>query len=191
MFYINQYDYAHMEYPHPEGVYTDKIPTVATSGCGLCSFMMIVNNRTNHTITLEKSLALALESGANSGRGTKLRVMAPYAAPLYGLEYHATRDAQELRAHLEKGEWAVICCDGDTDRGIGLFSHVAHFVVACGIQGDEICILDPAYKEDKFEEGTRQSKVRVDYPYLYCAFQDLVNDTLNKKAPFSLFTPKR
>ena len=190
MFYINQYEYPHVEYPHPEGVYTDKIPTVATSGCGLCSFMMIVNNRTQHTITLEKSMALALESGANAGKGTQLRVMAPYAAPMYDLDYRATRDADALRAHLEKGEWAVVCCDGDTDRGIGLFSHVAHFVVACGIQGDEVCILDPAYKEGKFEEGIRQGKVRVEFPYLYCAFEDLVNDTLNKKAPFSLFTSK-
>lgn len=191
MFYINQYDYPHIPYPHPEGIYTDMEPTIATSGCGLCSLCIVVNNMTMHRLTIEECLRLSMESGGNCCQGTRMRNLGPYAAPRFGLTYENTRDADALKNHLQKGGMAIICVDGDTDRGVGLFSHNAHYIVALSWDGEDVCILDPAYRPGKFDEEGRQGKVRVREPFLYCSFEDLVNDTLNGMRPFSLFARQK
>ena len=86
MEYINQYDYPHIPYPHPEGVYTDKEPTIALCGCGLCSLWMVIRMLTEEKPSLEDLIQMSIDSGANVSHGTQMRILAPYAAKKYGLQ---------------------------------------------------------------------------------------------------------
>jgi len=188
MEYINQYDYPEMPYPHPEGVYQKMEPTVATSGCGLCSLCIVVRTLTSHRPTIEDFLQYAEDSGANFGVGTSMRLLAPYIAEKFGLTVERTKDPKRLLAHLEQGGMAIVLVDGDTERGVGLFSHIEHFITAILYQNGEIGILDPAWKPGKFEEEGRAGKVREEYPVLYVQPELLVADAQKAEFPFTLFS---
>ena len=189
MEYINQWDYPDLSYPHPEGIYTDKIPMVSNTGCGLCSMWMVVRLLTEHRPTIEDMVRVAQESGGNNCRGTRISRFGPYCARLYGMRFALTNDKDLLKAHLQAGKPAIICVDGDKNGEIGLFSHVGHYIVALSWEGDTVCVMDPAMQPGKYEEGSRKGKVRTDEaPLLYVSAQDLLDDAVNSLVPFSLFS---
>lgn len=190
MEYINQYDYPHIPYPHPEGVYTDKEPTIALCGCGLCSLWMVIRMLTDEKPSLEDLIQMSVDSGANVSHGTQMRILAPYAAKKYGLQCTLSTDPKVLRGFLEAGNPVIICATGDTEEGVGLFSHVGHFIVGLSMEGETVCVVDPALKPGKFDEPGREGKVRTDEaPLLYVSFADLVKDAYRSgKIAFSILT---
>lgn len=192
MLYLNQLDYRDVPYHHnvANGGVPEKRRWISTSGCGICSACMIVEHLTARTLPLEECIKLSERSGANREVGTRMRLLGPLLAELYDLEYAATNDVDLLIAHLQKGGEAAINVGGDHDDHIGLFSHVGHYIVAVSCDGEEFCILDPSYKVGKFEEEGRKGKVRVKYPFAYCAIEDLVADVQNRETPFYLFKRK-
>ena len=192
MLYLNQLDYRDVPYHHntANGGVPPERRWVSTSGCGLCSMCMIVEHLTARTLPLETCIQYAERSGANREIGTRMKYLGPFVAQLYDLDYTATNDVQQLIRHLQNGGEAAVNVGGDHDDHVGLFSHKGHYIVAVSTDGEEVCILDPSYKEGKFDEEALKGKVRVQYPFLYCSVADLAADVQNRETPFYLFRRK-
>ena len=47
----------------------------------------------------------------------------------------------------------------------GLFTHGGHYITILSTDGKDACILDPSYKEGKYEEEGRQGKAEVHEPF--------------------------
>ena len=190
MIWLRQGDYPELTFTHrlkQGGVETN----VAKSGCGLCSLCMVVEGLTVQKLTLEECIRLFNETGAGCDAGTDMQILGPVVAEKYGLEYAETDEAEELTAWLSRGGMSIINVGGDREGHIGLFSHWGHYIVAVSCDGDELCILDPSYKPDKFDEEGRQGKVRTDgAPFLYCSVADVLADTENRSPAFYLFRRK-
>lgn len=81
--YYNQNDYP--EIPYGDG-------SIETSGCGLCSCCMVVENMTEHTFTPAEAAKLAYECGACDETGTEISILAPAVCKRSGLTYELTCD---------------------------------------------------------------------------------------------------
>ena len=190
MIYFNQLEHPDMEFYHKK----DKEPTltnIARSGCGLCSLCMIVDNLlVGDPLSLEECLRMYNETGAGHGVGTDMDILGPAVAERFGLEYAVTNEPVALLAWLRRGGMAIIHSGGDREGHIGLLSHGGHYVVAVSCDGNEVCVLDPSYKANKFDEEGRQGKVRLDPPFYYLDVADALADTLNRNPHFHLFRRK-
>lgn len=177
MLYLRQGDYPDMEYKTRLGLEGPQPKTtIATSGCGLCCACMIVENLTTKKLTLEQAIQISYDAKANWNVGTTMRLLAPRLAELYDLEYRATGDLEELAEHLRRGGMAILNMSRRKDGQIGLFSKGGHFITAVSIDGDELCVLDPDFSERKFDIPERKGRVRVDFPFLYCALREIEDE---------------
>lgn len=192
MLYLNQLDYPDIPYDHnvENGGVPEERRRISTSGCGICSACMIVEHLTTKELSLEECVQLSYRSGANRKIGTRMEHLGPLVAELYGLSFTMTNDVNVLLAHLRDGGEAAVNVGGDHDDHIGLFSKGGHYIVAVSYDGKEVCILDPSYKEGKYNEEGRKGKVRVDEPFAYCSAEDLNADVQNKEIPYFLFKRK-
>lgn len=191
MLYLNQLDHRGVPYCHnvKNGGVPPERQNVATSGCGLCSMCMIVDQLTVHSLSVPDCAARAEASGANWRVGCDMTILGPAAARRFGLEYGGTWDPGVLRAHLAAGGRAVANVTGDRPGHIGLFSHVRHYVVLLSVDGDEVTILDPGYTPEKYEEEGRRGLVRIDPPFIYCDLARLEEDCRNFKPEFAPYPP--
>ncbi len=142
--------------------------SVSSSGCGLCSACMIVDQLTDRVLTLEHARQISYDTKANLRRGTSMKPFGPAVAELFGLEYRATDSEEELAEHLRNGGKAILHVRGKHDGVLGLFARSGHYITAISINGDELCILDPSYEKGKYDEPERRDKVRCVYPFVYC-----------------------
>lgn len=193
MHYLNQRDYPHIPYPYepPENDPSNTASNISKSGCGLCSLCMIVENLTTRRLDLRDCLDLALQVNATTPKGTNMRILGPVAAEKYGLTYKTTSDPQVLAEHLRKGGMAIAHVAQSPDREAGLFSHGGHYIVVVAYDGQDVCILDPSYATEKYEEPFRAEKIRVDRPFLYCAMDTLMEATQLREPHFYLFARKK
>lgn len=193
MFYINQLNYPHIPYNHnmahggpPEGR-----TSVRTSGCGLCCACMVVAHQTGKELPIEEFVKLSEENLANQDLGTNMKVLGPIIAKLYGLEYVQSSDKNELIAWLRSGGEAIVHCQGDKDDHIGLFSNRGHYILATAMVGDEVQIMDPSDKPEKYEIEGRKGLVRKEVPYIY-ATPELVDEACyTDKIHFHMFKKKQ
>ncbi len=78
---IRQYEYNDILYPthtdDPDNIY-GKNTTVGTSGCGLCSVMMVAELLSDKKITIYDAINLSFDSSANHATGTNMRLLAPF-----------------------------------------------------------------------------------------------------------------
>lgn len=193
MLYLNQLKYGHIPYQHnmKNGGPPPGRANVGTSGCGPCSLCMVVENLTCGHLDLEECVRMSERLKANMELGTDLKILAPAVAEKCGLEYSFTDEKEVLADHLRRGGMAVANSSGDRDGYIGVFTHGGHYVAVNSIDGDEVCILDPSYKEGKFEEEGRKGKVLVDEPFVYCSLETLWEDCAGRSPRFYLFRRKR
>lgn len=192
MLFINQNDYPHIDYNHnlDNGGMPEGRRSIATSGCGLCSLCMVVDHLTVHSLSVEECKQLSYDNGANRQIGTNLKILAPIVAEKFGLSCTMTSDAEELKAHLRSGGEAIANVGGDRDGYTGLFAHVGHYIVVVSADGDELCILDPAYHTGRYEEEGRKGKVRVNELFAYCSSEALAKDAENRTPSYYLFKRK-
>lgn len=193
MHYLNQRDYPHIPYPYnaPEDDPTNTAATIYKCGCGICSMCMIVENMTMRRLDIRDCLDLALEVKATTPKGTYMRLLGPAAAEKYGMTCGVTSDPQALAEHLGKGGMAIAHVAQSRDRDEGLFSHGGHYIVVVAYDGEDVCILDPSYDEEKYKVPFRAEKIRVDRPFLYCAMDTLVEATQLREPHFYLFSRKK
>ena len=192
MLYLNQLDYRHMHYEHniDNGGVPQERRNIATSGCGVCSACMVVDHLTTNHLSIDECIRLVYHVGASRQIGTRMVILGPAVANRFNLGFKATKNIEEVKDCLQKGGRVIINVAGDHDDYIGVYSHVGHYVLAIAYDGEEFCILDPSYKDGKYEEETRKGKVRVAYPFTYCQEQCLLDDTAIRETPFYLFWRK-
>ena len=194
MLYLNQLNYRHIPYNHniANGGVEDDRRNVATSGCGLCSLCMVVDRLTTRTLDLAEAVRMSEQFGANIDLGTRMDILGPIIADMYGLTYSASNDVDDIKHCLQNGGCVIIHAEGDHDGKVGLFTHRGHYIVAISVdEDDDFCIIDPALAEGKYEEEGRQGKVEVKTPFIYCKPQILAEEAITRREPFHLFRRKK
>ncbi len=191
MIYINQLERKEIPFEHDlDNGGAGEYSNVAAAGCGPCSVCMVINNMTMDTPSLEEIINLVYEAKANREPGTDMKLLAPLVAERFNLDYKSTDNVGELITHLQNDGMAVANVGGDREGHIGVFSHGGHYIAVIGFVNGELCILDPSYKTDKFNEDGRRGLIREIPPYLYCAPEVLVRDTENRTPGYYLFSRK-
>ena len=199
MKYINQLDYPHWLYVTKTDMEDEvqrekgKVTTVRSSACGLCSAIMVADRLlVNHDFDLKAAIRLSYDVKANFTHGTSYKRFAPAFAEKMGFEWEGTDDPERLRYCLRTGGAAVVHVGGDREGHVGVFSHGGHYVAAVSEDRDgRIVILDPSYKEGKYEEEGRKGLVEVkDGVIAICDMQVLVDDTANRQPHYHLFWRK-
>ncbi|MBE7036661.1 MAG: hypothetical protein E7403_05145 [Ruminococcaceae bacterium] len=196
MKYINQLQHRHIPYhtrmKDPDVSPTDRIRSVAASGCGPCCVCMVVEALTNHSLSIEDCIAISEACEANYGRGTDMNVLAPVIAEKYQLEYTKTSDLDEAVAHLQKGGQIIAHVCVPEGATIGLFTKGGHYIALISTDGKDFCILDPSYKEGKFDIPERAGRVDTSCaPYLYCDIHTVHAETKPNRVKYHLFARKR
>ncbi len=192
MLYLNQRNYGHIPYKHD--IHNNDRPperrTISSSGCGLCCACMMLEHLTRHTVDLEQMVQHSYDSFANIRVGTQMIDLGPYLAKKYNLSFKATKSTEEMLQCLRDGGEVIIRVGGSHDDYTGLYSKSAHYILAIAYDGKELCILDPSYKEGKYDAAPHLGKIRVDAPFTYCAVKTVEDDTQNCDTPFYLFKRK-
>ena len=192
MLYLNQLEYPHIPYNHnmahggpPEGR-----TSVRTSGWGLCCACMVVNHLTGKELPVEDCVKLSEENLANQELGTNMKVLGPVIAKLYDLEYVQSSDKEEMIAWLCSGGEVIVHAQGDKDGNTGLFSNRGHYILATAMVGEEVQIMDPSDKPEKYEIESRKGKVRKEAPFIY-AVPELVDEACYEdRIHFHMFKKK-
>ena len=181
--YISQRDCS-IPYPHkarPNG-------TISSSGCGVCSALMILLNETTYESTLEEMTQKMLDYGCRDAAGTDMKKTAEMLEKDYGITFEITDDNAKLKEHLEKGYLAVA-----NVGKIPLFSLTGgHFVVISGLlDEDNVIIFDPSVREGKFGSGERKDikYVSENNNEVYASFDTLRSDSWY--GCYYLFTPTK
>ena len=188
---INQNDYPETIYvtktnkPEPDRT-TGLKTTIATSGCGICSGIM-VGQFFGFNMSMDEAIKLSYDYEANTSFGTKY---IPYANGLcdkFDLTCSIGYDKQTLFDHLDNGGCAVCNVGGDHDEHIGVFSHVGHYILIYKHIDDEVYILDPGIEPNKYLEEGRKDKVRFEDEFVISDIKYLLKDTENRDMPFFMF----
>ena len=191
MLYVNQLEYKDIPYQHNmgNGGAPEDRRNVATSGCGLCCACMVVDGLTDKKLEIADCVRLSEENGANLDVGTDMTVLGPIIAEKFGLIYSRTESLEEAIAHLQSGGM-IISHVGHPEGQAGLFTMRGHYITLISTDGKEFCILDPSYKEGKFDTPERKGKVNdKNAPYLYCDVNILHGET--KGSRYHLFARKK
>ncbi len=184
MQYINQLELKHIPYETnmAHGGNPPERRTVASSGCGLCSTCMAVELLTDKTLSIEESVQLSYDTGANHLPGTDLDLLGPVVAEKFGISYRGTASLDEAIAHLQCGGAVV------ARMGKSLFTDRSHYILLLSYADGEFCILDPSYKPGKFDRPDRVGKVNdTRAPYLYCNAELLHSETEREFTKYHLF----
>ena len=128
--------------------------TIASSGCGVCTSLMILENSTTYRISIEEYTQKCLDNGCRTPSGSDMDHLGMLLQKDYGFTFERTNDIEKLKAHLKKGYLAAASVGK-----IPLFSFCGgHFVVVAGILDDNnVLILDPNSQEGKYGTGTRSA----------------------------------
>lgn len=168
MKYVCQLDYPHWLYitrTEQEGELKEKgkTTTIRSSGCGLCSAVMVADRLLpGCDFDLKAAIDLSYEVKANRARGTTYPLFAPAFAKRLGLKLEASADIEDLRRCLRTGGAAVVYVGGHYEDHVGVFSRGGHYIAAISEEPDgRFAILDPSYYEGKYEEEGRKGKVEV------------------------------
>lgn len=195
MKYVNQLEYPEMPYitrTSMEGEAYEKgqKTTIRSSGCGLCSAVMVADRLLpNCDFDLEQARQIAYDTEANYRRGTSYVRFAPAFAQKLGLIYEPTNDLERLRYCLQTGGAAVAHVGNHREGYTCLFTRSGHYIAVIGQERDgRFTILDPSYKEGKFDEEGRAGRVEVTRGcVVLCDGEVLLEDCKPDKTHFHLF----
>ncbi len=169
--------------PYPHKAHPDG--TISSSGCGVCSALMIVQNSTTYEVTLEEMAQKMLDYGCRISSGSDMKRTAQLLEENYGITCEITDDNAKLKEHLEKGYFAVA-----NVGKIPLFSFTGgHFVAVMGVKEDgNVIIFDPNVREGKYGEGVRKDiHYNSENNEVYTSFDVLRSDSWY--GCYYLFTP--
>lgn len=191
--YVNQLDYENVEYrthasnPGDEKYY--KHGNISCAGCGLCSGSMLVSYLTGKQMDIETFRDLAYVSKSNADVGTDMQIYSQALARKFNLKSENTSRIEDMIRCLASGGAAIINVGGDHDDHVGIFSDVGHYIFAKGYDQsrNELEILDPAFKKDKFNIPGRREYVRVNNFTLYSSPEAVALDTQNRDPAYYLF----
>lgn len=190
MKYINQLNYPDISYVTKTDVEDEakrehgKTTTVRSSGCGLCASIMAADRLlVNYAFGLNDAIALSYEMKANHESGTDYKRYAPAFAEKLGLRLEMTDDPERLRYCLKTGGAAVLHVS-ESENYTAVFTHSGHYVTAIAEEPDgRIAILDPSYKEGKFEEEGRKGKVELKNGVICLCDMKVVEEEIAGRTP--------
>lgn len=138
---------------------------IYTSGCGVCSSLMVLRNFgvVPATMNTKRWAAECVKMGARAAEGTNMAKIAEHFKKFYGITTKQTKSTETLKKHLRNGGRAIICVTG---RGKRLFSNSGHYIYVGGIdKSGNLIILDPYWYDGKFTLTARRkayTKVKND-----------------------------
>lgn len=182
-----QLDYGHVPYVSP----TSPNGNLSNNGCGPISCTMILENLLGLDFPPEEAARFAKAAGAREGFGTNYYILADAMAENFPLNLVVTEDCEEMIEFMRAKKGMVVANTyGDRDGYTGVFSDGGHYVVVTEAEGDEICVLDPMYKEGsgRFDIPGRKGKVRMEGNLAYADYRVLKMDC--RERPFFLFSKK-
>lgn len=186
MRYINQLEYPHIPYItrttlQGEAYEKGQKTTVRTSGCGLCSAIMALDIlRPEVEFTVEQAVELSYSVNANATVGTNYYYFAPAFADRFGLKAQASMHLEDLQNCLRTGGVAVVLVRGDRDGKKGLFTKGGHYMTVIGEGPDgRLVILDPSYKEGKFDSPEHKGKVEIKDDVLVLCRPEILEEEVN------------
>lgn len=197
MKFVCQLDYEHIPYRtnvlNDAVSEADKIRNVRKSGCGLCSVIMMLDGLLGVNLSVEDCVKISENCLANHAAGTDMKVLAPVIAEKYGLNYIQSSDVNEAIKHLQNGGMIVAHVGVPTGKNIGLFTKGGHYILLVSTDGEDFCILDPSYTDDKFTIPERVGRVNFsNAPYLYCNVDVLDSETKpEKEVKYYMFSRKK
>ena len=197
MKFVCQLDYEHIPYRtnvlNDAVSEADKIRNVRKSGCGLCSVIMMLDGLLGVNLSVEDCVKISENCLANHAAGTDMKVLAPVIAEKYGLNYFQSSDVNEAIKHLQNGGMIVAHVGVPTGKNIGLFTKGGHYILLVSTDGEDFCILDPSYTDDKFTIPERAGRVNCsNAPYLYCNVDVLDSETKpEKEVKYYMFSRKK
>ncbi len=191
--YINQLEYENVEYrtdannPQDEKYY--KHGNISCAGCGLCSGSMLVSFLTGKHMDIETFRDLSYKSRANCDVGTDMQIYSKALADKFSLKSQITDNISDLLNCLSNGGAAIINVGGDHDDHVGIFSDVGHYIFAKGYnsESNELEILDPAFRKNKYNVPGRKEHVRVEGFSCYASPASVELDTRNREHAYYLF----
>lgn len=126
-------------------------------------------------------------------KGTTYRIFAPAFAKECGLDLEMTNDPERLRYCLRTGGAAAIYARAQRDDDyVCVFTSAGHMIAAISEERDgRIAILDPGYKEGKFDIEGRKGLVEMKNGVIaLCDMDVVVKDTEPTDPSFFLFWRK-
>lgn len=174
--------------------YTNKThptSTIASSGCGCCSSLMVLLNSTSYSMTLKNWASILMKGKAREYDGTDMLVVGKIMKDDYGFTYEHTTDLAKLKAHIKAGYKAVAHVGGK-----GYFSNSGHLVCIAGMTKDgKAIILDPYYYTGKWTTTVNGINRAKYFTYdsitheVYCDFNTIAADAKSYK--YHLFKPTK
>ncbi|MDD3173978.1 MAG: hypothetical protein PHF63_10100, partial [Herbinix sp.] len=182
MFYLNQLEYETILYRYNlnKGGALPGRDNIKAAGCGLCCICMVVENLTMEHFSLVECRDLSEAIQANMEIGTNLKILGQKVSEMFNLKFEFTDDYKKMELCLTNGGMAVANVGGDREGYVGVFSHGGHYITVAAIDEEEICVLDPSYKEGKYEEREDKNIVKVVDKFIYCSRELLEKECENR-----------
>lgn len=161
---LKQMDYEHILYPtslEPGTTPREPYPSVAKAGCGLICACMLVSALTEKKLEPEEAVRISVEAGANYF-GTDMQLFSVKIAELYNLNLSVGTAQAELLEGLHAGAAAIL----HAGKPQGLFSDGGHFVLAVAAKGEDIYVLDPSFRQEKYDKPYRRGLFHMAPPYV-------------------------
>ncbi len=154
MYYYNQLNYPGVSYDNPN---TSKKETIDSSGCGVCSAAMVINNLAGKELYTVATMAkFSLSNNARDNSGTNMvTLLNALCKANKGFSYKATGSEDELIKHLNNGGMAIANQGDDYN----VFSTAGHFIVAIKMAGSNIEVYDPQMYYGKYDKSPRPQRI--------------------------------
>lgn len=154
-YYYNQNNYDYVKYDNPST--KNRIETIKTSGCGVCSSCMVFNNLSGKEMyTVPQMAKFSLSHGCRDNSGTNVaKLLKALCKANKAFSYTTTNDEAKLVAHLKKGGIAI----ANQGNKYNIFSTAGHFVVAYKMNGKNIEVLDPQMYSGKYNAYSRPKRI--------------------------------
>ena len=141
MKYVNQLEYTHWLYKTHVEDEGGRPSTVRSSGCGLCSAVMVADRLLpNCQFDIADAIDLSYAVEANHLIGTDYDRFAPAFAEKLGLKFAMTSDPLALRECLRTGGAAVAYVTGKNPERVGLFTRRTHYIAIIGEDGISVVV---------------------------------------------------
>ena len=168
MRYVNQKQYPDIPYitrtSHEGEAYAlGQKTTIASSGCGLCSAIMVLDRLLpSYNFELEDAIALSYEVNANYNAGTSPERFFPAFVKKFGLRYENTANQENLRRCLRTGGVGIVHVRANQTAYKAMFTKSGHYMTVISEEPDGcFAILDPSYVPGKYDQGEDFDKVEI------------------------------